>query len=164
MISLDQIRVLEQKVESIVAKLGLLVTENAELKQKCAQLEQSGKEAAAALSAYEQDQSKIEQGILHALDRLNTVENSVLQAAGQLQSPQQQTAPAEHTTAQPSVFAQETDTSAPQAVPETTTVSPVQTYGAADVPAAQDDIIEEKEDSLFNGTPAEQNNGQFDIF
>lgn len=88
MITLDQIRLLEQKVESAVAKIARLEAENSELKQRCQQLENEKSQIKSTLYNFEQDQEKIEQGIINALDRLNTVENSVLQAAGIIQQEQ----------------------------------------------------------------------------
>lgn len=84
MISLEQIRLLEQKVEVAVSKIKQLNEENALLKKKCTDLEKEKEEVKSKLSIFEQDQVKIEQGIINALDRLNTVENSVLLAAGML--------------------------------------------------------------------------------
>lgn len=84
MISLDQIRVLEQKIEAIVSKIKELTEENLVLHNKNSQLEQENSLLKTKLSAFEQDQEKIEQGIINALDRLNSVENSILLAAGVL--------------------------------------------------------------------------------
>ena len=80
MISLDQILLLERKVESAVEKISQLQSENDALRTKCAELTNALADKSERLSSIEQDQSKIEDGILKALDRLNSIENSVLRA------------------------------------------------------------------------------------
>ena len=85
MITLDQVLLLEQKVESAVAKIQQLEAENDALRNKCSELTNALSAKSEQLSSFETDQNKIEQRIRKALDRLNTIENSVLKAAGQLQ-------------------------------------------------------------------------------
>lgn len=89
MISLDQVYLLEQKVESAVAKIQQLQAENDALRNKCAELTNALTAKSEQLSSIEQDQSQIESGIKKALDRLNSIENSVLKAAGQAMQQQQ---------------------------------------------------------------------------
>src|SRR5574344_1749557 len=93
MISLDQILLLENKVESAVKKIIQLQAENDALRKSCAELTNSLSAKSEQLSSFEQDQSKIENGIIKALDRLNSIENSVLKAAGQASSIQQKEEP-----------------------------------------------------------------------
>ena len=88
MISLDQVLLLQKKVETAVERMGALNAENSQLKSendalrsKCAELTKALAEKTELVSHLEADQSKIEEGILLALDRLDTVENSVLSAA-----------------------------------------------------------------------------------
>lgn len=80
MISLEQIQLLEQKVESAVAKILQLTEERDTLHQRCVQLEEENKRLQSNILDFHQDQERIEQGIINALDKLNAVENSVLQA------------------------------------------------------------------------------------
>lgn len=80
MISLEQIQLLEQKVESAVAKILQLTEERDTLFQRCTQLEDENKRLQSNILDFHQDQDRIEQGIIKALDKLNAVENSVLQA------------------------------------------------------------------------------------
>lgn len=81
MISLDQVYLLEQKVESAVAKIQQLQTENDALRSKCEQLTNALSAKSEQLTSFESDQSQIESGIKKALDRLNAIENSVLKTA-----------------------------------------------------------------------------------
>ncbi|MBP5283211.1 MAG: cell division protein ZapB [Treponema sp.] len=83
MISFDQVLILEQKVENAVAKIAQLNAENAALRKKCAELTNALSAKTEQFSAFQSDQGRIEEGILKALERLNTVENAVLTAAGQ---------------------------------------------------------------------------------
>ena len=81
MISLDQVLLLEEKVESAVQKIAQLNQENDALRIKCSELTKALSEKTEQLSSFSSDQSKIEEGILKALERLNSVEHSVLKAA-----------------------------------------------------------------------------------
>lgn len=81
MISLDQVYLLEQKVESAVAKIQQLQAENDALRSKCNELTNALSAKSEQLTSFESDQSQIENGIKKALDRLNAIENSVLKTA-----------------------------------------------------------------------------------
>ena len=83
MISLDQVYLLEQKVESAVEKIQQLQAENDALRNKCTELTNALSVKSEQLSNFESDQSQIENGIKKALDRLNSIENSVLKNAAQ---------------------------------------------------------------------------------
>ena len=83
MISLDQVYLLEQKVESAVEKIQQLQAENDALRNKCTELTNALSAKSEQLSNFESDQSQIENGIKKALDRLNSIENSVLKTASQ---------------------------------------------------------------------------------
>ena len=84
MISLDQVYLLEQKVESAVEKIQQLQAENDALRNKCTELTNALSAKSEQLSNFESDQSQIETGIKKALDRLNSIENSVLKTATQI--------------------------------------------------------------------------------
>ena len=99
MISLDQILLLERKVESAVEKISQLQSENDALRTKCAELTNALADKSERLSSIEQDQSKIENGILKALDRLNSIENSVLRAGSAASSAKVQQPPKAHESA-----------------------------------------------------------------
>ena len=86
MISFDQVLLLEERVESAVKKIEQLNAENAALRAKVAELSNALNAKSEQFSSFQSDQSKIEEGILKALSRLNAVENVVLQASGAAQS------------------------------------------------------------------------------
>jgi len=100
MISLDQVILLEQKVESAVAKIQQLKQENDALRRQCLELTNALSAKSEQLSSFEIDQNQIEDGIKKALDRLNSIENSVLKASAinqnqGVQTPTQFTKPTE---------------------------------------------------------------------
>ena len=63
MISLDQVYLLEQKVESAVAKIQQLQAENDALRNKCTELTNALSAKSEQLTSFESDQSQIENGI-----------------------------------------------------------------------------------------------------
>ncbi len=88
MITLSQVELLEQKVESAVEKIQQLQAENDALRKKCSELTNAISVKSEQLTSFESEQSQIENGIKKALERLNSIENSVLKAASQVTSTQ----------------------------------------------------------------------------
>ncbi len=192
MISLDQILLLEQRVESAVAKIAQLQAENDALRSKCSELTNALSSKSEQLSTFESDQNKIESGILKALDRLNSIENSVLKAAGQAvsfssnnsntvqqvqnglsqQTNQQNVNHAEQIQMQENIAIQKEAVSSQQDFiqPEqnfNTTQEPVQFNTMQPVhqeEKTQQDEPEQNQQNFAEQTPAEDENGQFDIF
>jgi len=114
MISLENVVLLEQKVESAVAKIQQLQAENDALRSKCSELTNALSAKSEQLDTFALDQNRIESGILKALNRLNSIENTVLNAASQAAS-----APA---AAKPQAPVQPSP--APQAAPVQTQAAP----------------------------------------
>ena len=100
MISLDQVILLEEKVENAVAKIVQLNAENAALRRKCAELTNALSAKTEQFSSFQTDQGKIEEGILKALERLNAVENAVHTATAGVQASVQK---------QPQILVQQSD-------------------------------------------------------
>lgn len=94
MITLDQVQLLEKKVETIVSKINDLQRQNSALQEKNRELIEKNSLLMQKISTFEADQNRIEEGILNALDRLNSMENSVLKvgtsAINQNVQPQEQ--------------------------------------------------------------------------
>ncbi|SFI59316.1 Protein of unknown function [Treponema bryantii] len=124
MISLDQVYLLEQKVESAVAKIQQLQAENDALRNKCAELTNALSVKSEQLTSFESDQSQIENGIKKALDRLNSIENSVLKTAAQINQDGQAAKPAAQAPVTPQPAVQ--NTPAPQAETPKPVQAPVQ--------------------------------------
>ncbi|MGL4982596.1 MAG: cell division protein ZapB [Treponemataceae bacterium] len=85
MISLDQIQLLEKKVETAISRIielqaenSLLKSSNSDLVIQNEQLVQKVADLQESVSVYEHDKDRIEQGIISALNRLTDVENTVL--------------------------------------------------------------------------------------
>lgn len=93
MISIDQVLLLQQKVESAVQKIVELKAENDALRNKCSELTNALSEKSELLASFTADEKKIEDSILGALDRLNKIENSVISQAGQNAAPKSEAAP-----------------------------------------------------------------------
>ena len=115
MISLDQVYLLEQKVESAVEKIQQLQAENDALRNKCTELTNALSAKSEQLSNFESDQNQIETGIKNALDRLNSIENSVLKTATQINQAAQAAKPAAQAPVEPKVTAPVQPAPAPQA-------------------------------------------------
>ena len=81
MTSPDHVELLVKKVESIVAKTLKLQAENDALRTKCAELTNALSAKTEQLASFEREQSMVEGGILKALERLSSIENSILQAS-----------------------------------------------------------------------------------
>ena len=113
MISLDQVYLLEQKVESAVEKIQQLQAENDALRNKCNELTNALSAESEQLSTFESDQNQIESGIKKALDRLNSIENSVLKTASQMNQAAQAAKPEVQATPAPQAEAPKPVQSAP---------------------------------------------------
>ena len=78
MVTLDQVLLLEKKVENAVQKIEQLRAENDALRSRCAELTNALSAKTEQFSSFESDQNKIEAGILSALSRLSEMENSIV--------------------------------------------------------------------------------------
>lgn len=79
MISLDQIGVLEKRINSAVDKIELLTKENRELRLKCEELSAALHDKSVRISALESEGERVTDGLLKAMGRLNTIEGSVVE-------------------------------------------------------------------------------------
>lgn len=76
MISLEQIKILDEKVKSAVAVIDDLRSENSKLKQKLENYQTRIDELERLIEDFKRDQGAIEQGILDAIDQLDHLESS----------------------------------------------------------------------------------------
>ena len=86
MLSVEQVRALEERVGKAVSYIESLKTENAELRKElertAAELGEAKARSAeleAAAQSFKNDQARIEAGIVHALEKLDMFEDLVLQ-------------------------------------------------------------------------------------
>lgn len=170
MISLDQILVLEKKVESAVNKITQLQAENDALRSKCAELTNALSSKSEQLSSFEQDQGLIESKIVNLINRFNNIENSVLDvigSSGSMQSPVTAIQQPVQTPA-PEQSVQQTQ------VPNQNPIAQSQTYVPASEPVVSTPVeteSEEMQQSFFDMNEVSstddnqsQESGQFDIF
>ena len=188
MISLDQVLLLEEKVESAVQKIAQLNQENDALRMKCSELTKALSEKTEQLSSFSSDQSKIEEGILKALERLNSVEHSVLKAAALNQQIQSQTVSAQSANVQPinpapvasatEAVQPEVNTATINAQNQVTNVQPQVAVQDSNINTTSSVIASTEPDNINSSTPLDQtaqeepketeksdkDNGQFYIF
>lgn len=170
MISLDQILVLEKKVESAVNKITQLQAENDALRSKCAELTNALSSKSEQLSSFEQDQGLIESKIVNLINRFNNIENSVLDVIGSSGSMQSPVAAIQQPvqTPAPEQSVQQTQ------VPNQNPIAQSQTYVPASEPFVSTPVeteSEEMQQSFFDMNEVSstddnqsQESGQFDIF
>ena len=77
MISLNQVQLLERKVENAVSKIVALQKQNELLQSKCKDLELKNEQLNEKVFNFEREQNTIEQGLLSVLNRLDFVEDSI---------------------------------------------------------------------------------------
>ncbi len=81
MISLNQIRLLEQRVESILQLVERLKNEKSVLEKENADLKSDSKRLYKKCADLEEAEGKIEEGILSVLNRLNDMEDAIQNAS-----------------------------------------------------------------------------------
>jgi len=167
--TLDQVLLLEQKVESAVEKIQQLQAENDALRSKCAELTNALSAKSEQLSSFETDSSRIETGIQKALDRLNSIENSILKTGSQVST---STPPVNST---PTVQVvqdfnsmdtiDETQTNASKAPVESNVAAEEEPVDSSDE-TMDDSIIEDEpmEDEAFGDEDPQDEDLGFDIF
>jgi len=77
MITLEQVKLLEEKVESLIGVVKSLYIERDSLKGTLAQKEKRLEELEAILHSFEIAQAKIEESVMSTLNQLDVFENSV---------------------------------------------------------------------------------------
>jgi FtsZ-binding cell division protein ZapB len=95
MITLEQIRLLEERVRRAVDRIAGLQEENRELRTKAGQYEERVSELEARIDRFTKDQNQIEDGIKKALDRLEGLDAEDAESTATIpESPEAPTAPA----------------------------------------------------------------------
>jgi chromosome segregation ATPase len=82
MLTLDQVRSLENRVAKALGYIDRLTDENAALRERLGGYERRIKDLEVLIRDFQQDQGRIEEGILSALEKLNVFEDAVLERAG----------------------------------------------------------------------------------
>lgn len=157
MISLDQVLLLEEKVESAVARIAQLNAENAALRRKCAELTNALSAKTEQFSSFQSDQGKIEEGILKALERLNSVENAV-HAASQTVTNQNQSTNRESTVSSVQPSEQIQNTSSQEIPAQSFENINVNSFDTADT------VEQQPQSSEPDNVQQSSNQATFDIF
>lgn len=76
MLSLEQVRSLEDRVEKALSYIDELTEENASLRERLGGYESRIKDLEVLVRDFQQDQGRIEEGILNALEKLNAFEGA----------------------------------------------------------------------------------------
>ncbi|THB65080.1 MAG: cell division protein ZapB, partial [Spirochaetaceae bacterium] len=84
MIQLEQIQRLQERVLAAVHKIDQLQQENRELRAKAASAEQRAADYREKLEAHAAQYSQIEEGIIHALEHLDALEDAAVQKASSM--------------------------------------------------------------------------------
>jgi TolA-binding protein len=77
MISLEQVMLLESRVTNTIEYVKKVTGENSKLKEKLSSYQVRIEELEAVVNQFKENQSRIEEGILSALDRLNQFEDAL---------------------------------------------------------------------------------------
>jgi chromosome segregation ATPase len=83
MLTLEQVRALEARVEKAVSLIASLRTENTSLRTGLADAEKRVAELEGLVQDFQKDQERIEEGILEALRKLDAFEDAVQAGAAQ---------------------------------------------------------------------------------
>jgi hypothetical protein len=203
MVSLEQVKLLETKVAKAVEYVERVTGENAALLQKEAAMLQKEAELRAKLASYQkridelevlvarfkEEQSRIEDGILSALDRLNQFEDAIEKSLSgkQSKSSDSKAAPAQPPKGTPAKEAPGAkpppapkETSSPKETPpapKETPPAPKETPVRSETPgegaiffeipeaeSAEDDIEDPLEDLQLGENDTSSANGELDIF
>ena len=89
MISLEQVKQLESRVHSAVARIRSLTAENTTLKESLSSYERRIDELEKLVSAFKSEQQEIEAGIIAALSQLDGLEDAVAETNADLPQEQQ---------------------------------------------------------------------------
>ena len=92
--SLEQVKLLDSKLTRTIDYFNKVIEENTQLKEKLISYQKRIDELEILVTRFKQDQSRIEDGILSALDRLNQFEGAVENLISSESKPQAESKPA----------------------------------------------------------------------
>lgn len=169
---IDQVLLLQEKVESAVQKIVQLKSENDALRKQCSELTNALSEKTELLNSFTADEEKIESSIKDAINRLDTLENSVITGGTASAGNAQPAKPAEASNPTPAAkpAAENQTQTKPVSQPAPQNAAPVET------PAPQSEQPSEEADDMdfsldlstdspdSNSEEANQPEEKFDIF
>jgi chromosome segregation ATPase len=77
MVSLEQVKLLESKVTNVIDYVKKVTDENSKLKEKLSSYQKRIEDLEVLVQQFKENQGRIEDGILSALDRLNQFEDAL---------------------------------------------------------------------------------------
>jgi outer membrane biosynthesis protein TonB len=155
MISLEQVRLLEAKVARVIDYVKKVTEENSRLKEKLDSCQKRVDELEVLVQAFRDDQNRIEDGILAALNQLNQVEDAI----GNAPAPGPETAPPPKETTIP----KETPALKEAPAPKETTVPPARKKPESAKPEPTEPVPGPEEEKKEAGDSG-QDGGELDIF
>jgi septal ring factor EnvC (AmiA/AmiB activator) len=156
MIGLDQIKLLESKVNKAVEQIRVLREENKALKRSVEKSQSRLQELEGLVARFRSDQEEIEQGILRALKNLDKLEDEVTSRGSRKEA-------AATTAAAPAASPPGAPPAAQPAVPPPQPASPAKSARAPEpshAEPAEGPVVDAAEDDAQAGAPEEQ----LDIF
>ncbi len=81
MITLEQVRALDARVQKALGAIERLTAENSALRESVQREQKRAADLERTIEDFRREQSRIEEGILHALERLNAFEDAILDSA-----------------------------------------------------------------------------------
>ncbi len=79
MLSLEQVRLLDERVQRVITRTSELQRENRELRERLEGYQERIQDLEGKIEQYSSNQAEIEQGVLNALQRLDEVEDAVVE-------------------------------------------------------------------------------------
>jgi TolA-binding protein len=157
MISLEQVKLLESKVTKTIDYVKKVTEENTVLRKKLDSYQKRIEELEVLIRQFKEEQSKIESGILAALDRLNQFEDALeSKLSGESKASPKTKVPAESKAQAEIKVAVETPLPKETGVPQHASVSDKET--AEDIPELSSEDCKDEEDIT------ELAGGELDIF
>jgi chromosome segregation ATPase len=83
MVNIEQVRLLEQRVQKVISRLAELRAENTDLRERLGVYQDRIEELEERVNSFSSNQAEIEQGILNALHQLDEVEDAVTGDGGE---------------------------------------------------------------------------------
>jgi hypothetical protein len=159
MVTLEQVRLLETKVATVIGFVDQVTAENTLLRGKLDEYKLRIDELEALIQHFKDDQSRIEEGIISALDRLNQFEHAVEQSLSTVE-PEPKKEPVPAPAAVPVMAVPVTPVSTattpvvPAAAPTAVNTEPSEEggkYAPAEDEADEDFLVEAEEEGTLDG-------------
>lgn len=171
MLTLDQVKLLENKVESLIELVKTLCGERDALRDVLQKKDKEIAELSAKVNAYETEQAKIEERVVNALNQLDVFQNSVASAKALLSQtnvadnvdhvPSTQQSPVENSTDE---YVNEANIAPSASTEEKNSIEDVSPSGHQEAQSNQQSSASENEEEQKKDESEEDIDKQMDIF